>query len=255
MQRHLKLLLILTIISLSSQSFSQKFSSGEKQKIVIELFSSQGCSSCPPAEKFIRDLQKSPKLWKEYIPVVYHIDYWNYIGWSDPFSNKKNTNRQYSHKKNGNVKSVYTPSFIINGGEWKGFFSLKRQLPKLSNKDIGNLEVNIENNKLTAKFSEKSNLDNKSLLLNIVFLGMDIITEIKAGENDGKKVTESFVVLKQTVISPTKVNNKNIFWQVALDKDLKDNFNSKKSEKFAIAVWVSGSNMKPIQAIGGYINL
>jgi len=98
------------------------FQSQEKQTILIELYTSEGCSSCPPAESWLQQFKDNPLLWKEFIPMAFHVDYWDDLGWKDPFSQKQWTERQQRYQKQGNISQVYTPGFIISGQEWRGFF-------------------------------------------------------------------------------------------------------------------------------------
>ena len=78
---------------------------------VVELFTSQGCSSCPPADAVLDQLIGK----KNVIAVAYHVDYWNYIGWADTLASKENTNRQYDYAKALMHSNVYTPQIIVNG--------------------------------------------------------------------------------------------------------------------------------------------
>ncbi|MDB4793761.1 DUF1223 domain-containing protein, partial [Methylacidiphilales bacterium] len=64
---------------------------------LIELYSSEGCSSCPPAEAWVNDLKSAPELWKSIFPVVFHVDYWDGLGWPDRFSRADYTQRQRNY--------------------------------------------------------------------------------------------------------------------------------------------------------------
>lgn len=64
------------------------FSSPESESILLEVFSSEGCSSCPPADGWVNGLSTEARLWKDLVPVVYHVDYWDTLGWRDPFGSK-----------------------------------------------------------------------------------------------------------------------------------------------------------------------
>ncbi len=81
---------------------------------VIELFTSQGCSSCPPADELLSKLDKESALRGRVIPLSFHVDYWNHIGWRDPFSSRDWSERQrvYSRALRGDV---YTPQLVVNG--------------------------------------------------------------------------------------------------------------------------------------------
>lgn len=79
--------------------------------VVVELFTSQGCSSCPPAEAFLHDLADRDDV----IALEFHIDYWDYIGWADPYADPKFTDRQRLYAANLDSRYVYTPQMVIDG--------------------------------------------------------------------------------------------------------------------------------------------
>ncbi len=78
---------------------------------VVELFTSQGCSSCPPADKFLGELAERPDL----LALSIHVDYWDYIGWKDPFASPDNTKRQRDYAQALKLRYVYTPQMVIQG--------------------------------------------------------------------------------------------------------------------------------------------
>ncbi|CCV10609.1 conserved exported hypothetical protein [Mesorhizobium sp. STM 4661] len=78
---------------------------------VVELFTSQGCNSCPPADEFFTELAAREDI----VALAYHVDYWDYLGWQDTLSRKENTERQYDYMRAFGSRSVYTPQAVING--------------------------------------------------------------------------------------------------------------------------------------------
>jgi len=89
-------------------------SDGGHGPIVVELFTSQGCSSCPPADRLLRELgQGSGGV--EVVPLAFHVDYWNYIGWNDPFSAKRWSERQRKYARQLPAGRVYTPQLVVAG--------------------------------------------------------------------------------------------------------------------------------------------
>lgn len=79
--------------------------------VVVELYTSQGCSSCPPADAMLHDLAKRDDV----IALALHVDYWDYIGWKDIFGRHENTLRQHAYARAANATTVYTPQMIIDG--------------------------------------------------------------------------------------------------------------------------------------------
>ena len=80
-------------------------------QVVVELFTSQGCSSCPPADSYLGELAQRPDV----LALAFHVDYWNYIGWTDPYASKLATQRQRDYSRHLNLRYVYTPQMVING--------------------------------------------------------------------------------------------------------------------------------------------
>ncbi len=80
-------------------------------RAVVELFTSEGCSSCPPADAYLGELARRPDV----LALAFHVDYWNYIGWTDPYASRLATERQHDYARRLNLRYVYTPQMVING--------------------------------------------------------------------------------------------------------------------------------------------
>jgi hypothetical protein len=96
--------MLLTATRLFAESLT--FESTETPVVLLELFTSEGCSSCPPADAWVSKLKTSPDLWKSVVPVVFHVDYWNGLGWPDRFSSRANTERQQHYSAAWHTDSV-----------------------------------------------------------------------------------------------------------------------------------------------------
>lgn len=232
--------IILFILTFASQQVFAKdiiLKSGETQTQVIELYTSEGCSSCPPADRWLTSLKTHPQLFKSFIPVAFHVDYWDYIGWKDELALPENSMRQRFYKVTNNLKSVYTPGVLKAGKEWRGWFGNK--VKNNATLKVGSLDVEVKSNALKAQFnSEKKN----DYILVVALLGMNIETQVKAGENHGKKLDHDFVVLKKQRYQATKG-----IWNESIDQ----NFFQSKHPKTAFVAWVEKTNnAAPIQAVG-----
>src|ERR1700693_2854662 len=161
------------------------FESRPQKTHLIELFTSQGCSSCPPAEAWLSKLKSEPGLWKDFVPIAFHVDYWDRLGWRDPFAAKEWTARQYQYSAVWKSDSVYTPGFMLDGREWR-----ERSVPVSSSDKPGALKVSITNDKVSAAFNAAKNVD-----LHVATLGFDLNTKVTAGENNGRNLRQDFVVL------------------------------------------------------------
>ncbi len=107
MSRLLALFLLVPVVALTAPGNAR---AGESP-IVVELFTSQGCSSCPPADKYLAELAKRPDV----IALAFHIEYWNYIGWSDPYSKPWATRRQREYIAKLKQRFIYTPEMVVQG--------------------------------------------------------------------------------------------------------------------------------------------
>ncbi len=112
----------LALIGLSSapalgQQVICNWTSPAERMIVAELYTSEGCSSCPPADRWLSSQLTTPERSSSILALSFHVDYWNYIGWEDPYSKKQFTERQYAHKRAGNISQIYTPQYVFSNRE------------------------------------------------------------------------------------------------------------------------------------------
>lgn len=245
-------LFICLIWALSTSCFSAtlEFNSGKLPVQLVELYTSEGCSSCPKADRWLSNLSDDSGLWERFVPVAFHVDYWNRLGWEDRFSSSRYSRRQRTHRSEGNINSVYTPGFVVAGTEWRGWFS-RQPLPTNNTNIIGNLQLRVSgNSRYIARFDQ---IEKKRtpLQLTVVILGMNLVTNVKHGENSGKQLHHDFVVLDLI----EEVSNDTL-WQGKLPKfDTLVSFqNGENIKSLAIAAWVSQvNNLRPIQSVGGYL--
>jgi hypothetical protein len=218
------------------------YSSTSEQTQFIELYTSEGCSSCPPADKILSALIDHPDLWKSIIPVAFHVDYWDYIGWKDPFAQAANSLRQRTYAQQGNLSQPYTPNFMHNGNEWRNWRDINNT--PLTNNSPGKLSITIKDDSFMSGFNSTQLI--KPQQLNVGILGFDLSTTVTAGENQGKVLTHHFVLLALTSFSAN--NNQ---WQGKLPSIPK---RFAQGKRYAVVAWVSDtSNLKPIQTVGGWL--
>src|SRR5438128_6967048 len=183
-------ILILALgFAITTRSADRVFESGPKRAHLLELFTSEGCSSCPPAEAWLSKLKAESQLWKDFVPIAFHVDYWDRLGWRDPFAAKEWTARQYEYSAKWKSESVYTPGFVLDGHEL-----LERRVPTASNDEAGLLKITITNDKVLGVFNPTSR-EAKDVDLHVATLGFDLKTKVTAGENNGRNLHQDFVVL------------------------------------------------------------
>ena len=216
------------------------FSSGPQQVHLLELFTSQGCSSCPPADAWLSHFKHDSRLWKSVVPVAFHVDYWDGLGWRDRFADPAYSARQRQYQQSGNVRSVYTPGFVVSGREWRGWFNRGR--PAFTQQRSGILSGSIQGNQLIAQYLDGQNTPSR-LIAHIVILGFDLSTPIKSGENSRKTLDEDFVVLWHR-----RAESRDGKWQVELPDRTR-----LETQHQAIAMWVqSADSPTPLQASGNW---
>jgi hypothetical protein len=221
-----------------------RFESGAKQNSLIELYTSEGCSSCPPAEAWLSKLKSDSKLWKEFVPLAFHVDYWDRLGWRDRFASRDSTQRQYNYASLLRQESVYTPEFILNGQEWRDGFG-DRRLTNANTNAAGTLSAKTTDNK-TFSISYQ-NQDRSNFEAHVALLGCGIASKIGAGENGGRELQHDFVVLDhQSQI----MQNDSRTWRASLKFDSANNH----VPQTAIAIWITHEKqLVPVQATGGWL--
>lgn len=238
------LLLACCLLSASITYADTVFQNEREDSTIIELFTSQGCSSCPPAESWLGKFKDDPRLWKTLFPLAFHVDYWDYIGWKDIYASPVFSKRQKQYRTENRLSSVYTPGFVVNGREWRGWFS-RKALPdgKIGGKTAGQLTASLDNGQLTAEYLVDG-LQAYGLTLNAAIVGTGITTEVKRGENAGRSLPQDFTVLQfHTARSATKK------WQMELP-----GINANDAERLALVIWVSSADsLQPLQVAGGWL--
>lgn len=164
-------------------------------KAVLELFTSQGCSSCPPADALLDSLGQRPDI----IALAYHVDYWDYIGWTDTFGAKANTDRQRAYAAAWRSNNIYTPELVVNGArdvvgshrpEVEGAVqNATLPIPVTLTVDGDTLDVAIEG---------RPDETESSVWL-VTFIGKADVA-VERGENAGKRLTYGQVVTGRHIL-------------------------------------------------------
>ena len=212
---------------------------------LVELFTSEGCSSCPPAEKWLNETEARSDLWSRVVPVAFHVDYWDYIGWPDRFAARAHSNRQRTYREVGHTRGVYTPGFVVGGREWRGWFrNPTLELP--ADVDVGSISVDMRDGRFDARFEPVVEVPDR-LDLHVARLGFDFVTEVGAGENHGRTLEHSFVVLGW---SRHRMSVGDGAYEASGELPAASN----PSRREAVAVWVSvPGDPLPIQAAGNWL--
>ncbi len=188
--------------------------SGAHTVPLLELYTSEGCSSCPPADKWLGDLKQDPST---FTPLAFHVDYWDYIGWKDRFSKAEYSDRQRKIAAFSGIGFVYTPQFVMNGRDFRGWDNARLSEAIDKNKKIAS-RVNLTLNALTqsnggttfqASASAVNPADIKNSNVFVAIYESNLESKVKAGENIGRTLKHDYVV--REFFGAYKLDNKNEF--------------------------------------------
>lgn len=247
MKTSISLFFALLIFTQNLTADSVVFESSEAQVGLLELYTSEGCSSCPPADRWLTTLQQHPGVWQNFIPIALHVDYWDYIGWNDRFASGTHSKRQRRYAAEQSLKAVYTPGFVYNGKEWRQWYSnRKAEFPTGDRPGVMRLQVEGSIAQVQFTPSNPAAVD-ETLRVNLALLGFGLETDVRAGENRGKKLPHNFVVLgmRQASIKGKEGN---------YNAELKLPRSDFTPENTGVVAWLSSSQLqRPIQAVGGLL--
>jgi hypothetical protein len=219
---------------------------------LVELYTSEGCSSCPPADAWLSRWRTSPRLWTDTVPVGFHVDYWDNLGWRDRFASAAYTARQRELAAQWGASTVYTPGIALDGREWEDW---RRANPETkspvapSGREVGVLSVRIRDGGRTATvtFQPKSRAG-AARECSVALLGFGLSSAVQAGENRGRRLRHDFVALswERKLLKPVAGGAQEAVFQLpAPPRD---------SAALAAAAWVTTPGAPDVeQAVGGWL--
>lgn len=186
------LVIVLFLFSLNRAVATPKTYTGDGSPVLMELFTSEGCSSCPPADRYVSKIGKNPGIYTHFVPIVFHVDYWDYLGWKDRFSHESFSHRQRNYARQKLLSSVATPTIVVDGtafrGWRKGLLPAKREKTKVklmvSPKGKNRYQITLVKAGKPTAYRGK-----------ICLIGRNIPSKIKAGENAGLSLVHDSVAL------------------------------------------------------------
>ena len=241
--RHTCGILLVLCVSLPSAAFVIEGPAG--QVGLLELYTSEGCSSCPTADRWLSKLVSDPRLWRELVPVAFHVDYWDDIGWRDRLGSARHTQRQQAYARAQHVRTVYTPGFVWQGREWRGWFQ-RAALPEIHEVDVGALSITSEQDQLAIRFAADRPAGTP-LEVHVLLLGFGITTTIDAGENRGRRLEHDFAVLAHRAVA---LQWNGSAYSAELEQPQSDTY----AGRYALSAWVAiPGDPSPLQAVGGWL--
>ncbi len=197
---------------------SMPVANGGKQAVLVELFTSEGCSSCPPADKVLGTWQRDQLVPNaEVITLGFHVDYWDRLGWKDRFSSAEFTKRQEVYAARFGNDSTYTPQIVVDGSaEFVGSNRGKanEEIAKSATVAKGTIELNIDNDRLTGTVSGLSSKKGATIYLAVA--EDELSNRVASGENSGSTLEHSSVVRELKQIGSTDRKDKEKTFDVTL---------------------------------------
>lgn len=237
------LIILLGLLSLQPvRADNGSYSSTATRNSLLELYTSEGCSSCPPAEAWLSKLKNDTRLWQTLFPVAFHVDYWDKLGWQDSYSDRRFSRRQRIYVLQGYAGTVYTPGFFHNGREWRGYFN-QANLNTTTNDRTGILSAELNPEQLDVIFRAEHGIQTN--LLHVAALGINRTTVVYSGENTGKTLHHDFVVLgyQQYFANDNR-------WHIT-DRQMLRRIN----RSDAVVFWTTTTDdPMPVQTTGGWLN-
>ena len=216
----------------------QRFASGPARVSLVELYTSEGCSSCPPAEKWLGSFRDDAGLWKTFVPVAFHVNYWDRLGWPDRFASREATQREYAYADAWGTGSVYTPCVVRDGAEWHG---VGEKLSAAGGAPTGVLTASYDGAVVRADFAPAVSRVGEHFEIHAALLGGGIVSKVTAGENSGETLRHEFVALAVAHGAPGT--------EIALVSPKLAGV-----PRRALAVWVTRrGELAPLQAAGGWV--
>lgn len=189
--------------------------SNGQQTAVVELYTSEGCSSCPSADKWLAALIEVPEDELDVLALAFHVDYWDYLGWKDRFGSPKYTSRQRQLGANNRQRSIYTPEFFVDGAEARG---TKKVLQKIHSTNGQKAKIQLK--LVISKSSDELQLElqstspkaaDNSLHHRFFVYENELMSDVKRGENSGERLFHQQVVrYMSSALNLKDINQHNI---------------------------------------------
>jgi hypothetical protein len=235
------------LAGVTANSAPVQFQSAESQTTLMELYTSEGCSSCPPAEAWMSQLKSKPGLWSDFVPVGFHVDYWDYLGWRDPWASQAFSNRQREYAGGWGGGNIYTPEFVLDGKEWRDW-SARKGVPGLSGTRAGILKVTSEDAQHWQVSFIPAAGGTTGYEVNAALLVCGLGSDVRGGENAGRHLQHDFVAL--TLIKRPLARTNGGFrgtFTLAAGRKMPEG-------RLALAAWTTRSgSLEPAQAVGGWL--
>lgn len=217
----IRILLLSYLLAVPAYALERiEVTSNPQQTAVVELFTSEGCSSCPPADRWFEAMVQITSDDIDVLALAFHVDYWDYLGWKDRFGSPKYTSRQRQLGASNNQNTIYTPEFFVDGVEARGTSKVLEKVRR-SNQKKAAIQLELSVSKLSDSLKLELRTIRSSTLtepLNYQFFVYEnqLMSDVKRGENAGEQLSHQRVVRYMSPILSLKEFNQR---SIKLDSD------------------------------------
>ena len=203
-----RLLLIALTGLLGSASGNTTIAGNVPRTALLELYTSEGCSSCPPTDNWVSSLPQPQFVPQRLVVLAFHVDYWNYLGWPDRFAQRRFTERQQALVHANGLRTAYTPQLVLNGHNFRDIDGIEKQVARINaqaptvnltlhaSRSGSTLNTGVSVNPVTTSTQEP-------MELYVALYENNLESQVQAGENSGKRLHHDYVV--RALIGPVAV--------------------------------------------------
>ena len=189
---------------------------------LLELYTSEGCNSCPPVDRWVSALSQPQFVPQRLVVLAFHVDYWNYLGWQDRFSQRRFTERQQALVRANDLRTAYTPQLVLNGRDFRDTAGIEKQVARINEQSPSvNLTLHADRKGPTLTTNVSVNPVARStqepMELYVALFENNLESQVQAGENRGKRLQHDYVVrilIGPVAVTPDKVMHRE--WQIPL---------------------------------------
>jgi hypothetical protein len=229
------------------ESSSTEAPPNDRQPVLVELFTSEGCSSCPPADRNLAFLEKQQPVAKaDIVTLAFHVDYWDRLGWKDRFSSPLFSRRQEIYSQAFKLGSNYTPQMVVDGREeFVGSDSgrASKEILNAAETAKASVEVVVEAGRLKVKIAGAREHADATVYAAIAEDG--ISTRVERGENSGKTLEHVSVVRELKTLGMLAADKKDFEWSTEVQAPA-----DSKVENLKVVVFIQENESRRIVGVG-----
>jgi len=221
-------LLIIALTGILGGAAGHTATAGNLPRVaLLELYTSEGCNSCPPTDRWVSELPQPQFVPQRLVVLAFHVDYWNYLGWQDRFSQRRFSERQQALVRASGLRTAYTPQLVLNGRDFRDGAGIQQHVSRINAQAPRvNLILHADRKDSTLKTSVSVNpvapSAQEPMELYVALYENNLESQVQAGENRGKRLQHDYVVralIGPVAVAPDKTTHRS--WQIPLASDWK----------------------------------